>query len=140
MAFPKFIALTALALAFGVSALAQTTPAADQPTLTIVSPTEGQSVSATVNVEFRVANIKIERPMPGHVDQPGAMRTGHIHVRVDDTPWIWLHDVDEPVGVAGLSPGPHKVRLELAGSNHRPVDSKTVTFTVAAPDAGKMGK
>ena len=62
-----------------------------------------------------------------------APRVGHLHVHVDDLPWWWADASDiNTIDVAGLPPGPHKVRIELADSDHEifPGQSKTVTFTI----------
>ena len=31
---------------------------------------------------------------------------------VDDAPWLWADASGEPVVLNGLSPGPHKIRLD----------------------------
>jgi hypothetical protein len=52
---------------------------------------------------------------------------------VDDLPWWWADASDiNTVDIAGLPPGPHKVRLELVNTNHEPFpgQSRTVTFTI----------
>jgi hypothetical protein len=65
---------------------------------------------------------------------PGALtaspRIGHIHVAVDDASWHWADASGTPVILRGLSPGPHKVVIELVDVNHRVVDKGTVTFDV----------
>ena len=57
-------------------------------------------------------------------------RIGHLHVTVDDSPWHWADVSGQPIVVAPLTPGPHKVLIELAGANHRVIDSQTVKFDV----------
>jgi len=60
-------------------------------------------------------------------------RAGHLHISVDDLPWLWADASDlNTVDIAGLPPGEHKVRIELVDANHQvfPGQSKTVTFTV----------
>ena len=64
-------------------------------------------------------------------------RVGHVHVRVDDAPWVWMDASGNPIILGGLPPGPHKVRVELMDSNHRKLDEGTVSFVVpdnAAPE------
>ena len=59
-------------------------------------------------------------------------REGHIHVFVDDTPWLFVHSDSDPIVLAGLQPGQHKVKLQLVGANHMPTGAEqTVNFTVA---------
>jgi Family of unknown function (DUF6130) len=57
-------------------------------------------------------------------------RVGHIHVRVDDASWVWADASGNPVILMGLTPGPHKVLLELEDANHHPLDKGVVTFVV----------
>jgi len=57
-------------------------------------------------------------------------RVGHIHVRVDDASWVWADASGNPIILMGLSPGPHKVLIELEDANHRTLDKGTVTFVI----------
>lgn len=57
-------------------------------------------------------------------------RVGHVHVNVDDAPWVWAHTSPEPVIVVGLSPGPHKIRLQLMTADHQWLDEGAVSFTL----------
>ena len=57
-------------------------------------------------------------------------RVGHIHVRVDDVSWVWADASGNPIILMGLSPGPHKVLIELEDANHRTLDKGTVTFVI----------
>jgi hypothetical protein len=57
-------------------------------------------------------------------------RVGHIHVRVDDASWVWADASGNPVILMGLSPGPHKVLIELEDANHHTLDQGTLKFVV----------
>ncbi len=57
-------------------------------------------------------------------------RVGHIHVRVDDASWVWADASGQPIILMGLSPGPHKVLIELEDANHHALDKGLVTFVV----------
>ena len=57
-------------------------------------------------------------------------RVGHLHVRVDDASWVWADASGNPIILMGLSPGPHKVLIELEDTNHRTLDQGTVTFVI----------
>lgn len=57
-------------------------------------------------------------------------RVGHLHVRVDDAPWVWADASGNPIILMGLPPGPHKVLLELKDANHNALDKGTVTFVI----------
>jgi len=57
-------------------------------------------------------------------------RVGHIHVRVDDASWVWADASGNPIILMGLSPGPHKVLIELEDANHHTLDKGVVTFII----------
>jgi hypothetical protein len=65
---------------------------------------------------------------------PGALaaspRVGHVHVTVDETPWLWADASGTPVILQGLTPGRHTVRIQLVNANHQVVDKGVVTFEV----------
>ena len=58
-------------------------------------------------------------------------RVGHIHVRVDDAPWVWADASGNPIILMGLLPGPHKVLIELEDANHRALDKGIVAFVIS---------
>jgi hypothetical protein len=57
-------------------------------------------------------------------------RLGHLHVTGDEAPWHWAHTSNDPVIVAPLPPGPHKILIELADADHRVLASEIVKFDV----------
>lgn len=142
--------LLGLVLALSVISLAAF--AADTPQLMISSPHDGQTVQPTPGlgpvaiVQFTTQGFKIEglarhRGMDHKMDK--MMNAGHIHVTVDDNSWYWVHSNSDPVVIAGLNPGPHKVTLELVGADHmsmNPPVKQTVTFTMGRGEAMSGGK
>jgi hypothetical protein len=64
-------------------------------------------------------------------------RIGHVHVRLDDAPWVWADASGNPVILMGLPAGPHKVLIELEDANHRALDKGTVTFVVPEKTAAE---
>jgi hypothetical protein len=125
-----------------VSAAAQTTrelrgaaavvPVQNEPSAKIViDPPVAEALSlGAVVVQYRTENLRIA-PVFG----PGALsvspRVGHVHVGVDDAPWVWAHASGEPVIVFGLAPGAHKVRIQLMTANHQRLDEGAVKFTLS---------
>ena len=82
--------------------------------------------------QYRVENLHIA-PVFGAGALQASPRVGHLHVIVDDLPWWWADASDNnTVDIAGLPPGPHKVKIELVNANHEvfPGQSRTVTFTI----------
>ena len=63
------------------------------------------------------------------VNGPAAVAP-HIHVVVDGAPWHWADASGEPVILVGLPAGKHKVTIILADPTHKPLDHKTIEFTV----------
>ena len=83
-------------------------------------------------IQWRAENVNIV-PVFGKGALNVSPRVGHLHVRVDDLPWLWADASNlNTIDIAGMPPGPHKVLVELANANHEVFSgqSKTVTFTV----------
>ena len=87
-----------------------------------------------VQIQYRVENVRIV-PVFGAAALNISPRVGHLHITVDDLPWLWadasdLHTID----MAGMPPGPHKVKIALVDANHNvfPGQVATVTFSVPA--------
>jgi Family of unknown function (DUF6130) len=90
-------------------------------------------------IQYRVENVHIV-PVFGSGAINSSPRIGHLHVHVDDLPWGWVEasDGDNTISVAGLPPGPHKLRVELVNAEHHVFAEcaecrQTVAFTV--PDS-----
>jgi hypothetical protein len=64
-------------------------------------------------------------------------RVGHVHVRLDDAPWVWADASGNPIILMGLPPGPHKVLVELEDANHHTLDQGTVVFVVPEKTAAE---
>jgi uncharacterized protein DUF6130 len=85
--------------------------------------------------QYRVENVHIA-PVFGVAALQVSPRVGHLHISVDDLPWVWADSSDNnTVDIGGLPPGPHKVKIDLVDANHTPFpgQSKTLSFTV--PDS-----
>lgn len=89
-------------------------------------------------LQYRTENCRI-LPVFGKEALHLSPRVGHLHVRVDDLPWMWADTSDNnTVDIGGMPPGEHKVTIELVDPMHRvyPGQSKTLTFTV--PESAKQ--
>jgi Family of unknown function (DUF6130) len=105
------------------------------PKLIVDSPLPNLLDQGIVWIQWRAENVHIV-PVFGKGALNVSPRVGHLHVHVDDLPWLWADASDiNTVDVAGLPPGPHKIRIDLVDANHEvfPGQSKTVTFTIPAP-------
>lgn len=98
--------------------------------LIVDPPLPGPLAKGLVQIQYRTENVRIV-PVFGENARNVSPRIGHLHIRVDDLPWHWADASDSnTVDIVGLPPGPHKIRIELVGADHRPLDVRIVTFTV----------
>jgi uncharacterized protein DUF6130 len=104
------------------------------PKLIVDPPLPDLLDKGVVWIQYRTENVRIV-PVFGKAALDVSPRVGHLHVRVDDLPWLWADASDlNTVDIAGMLPGEHEVLVELADANHQvfPGQSKTVKFTVPA--------
>lgn len=102
------------------------------PELIVDSPLPDLLDQGIVWIQWRAKNVHIV-PVFGKGALNVSPRVGHLHVHVDDLPWLWADASDiTTIDLAGMPPGPHKILIELVNANHEvfPGQSKTVTFTV----------
>ena len=103
------------------------------PKLIVDPPLPGPLAQGIFQAQYRVENLRI-LPVFG----PGALnvspRIGHLHITVDDLPWLWADASDNnTVDIAGLPPGEHKVKIELVDANHKVFPGQVVTLTFTVP-------
>ena len=102
------------------------------PKLIVDSPLPDLLDQGIVWIQWRAENVNIV-PVFGKGALNASPRVGHLHIRVDDLPWLWADASNiNTIDLAGMPPGPHKILIELVNANHEvfPGQSKTVTFTV----------
>ncbi len=102
------------------------------PKLFVDPPLPDLLAQGVVWVQWRVENVHVV-PVFGKGALNASPRVGHLHVHVDDLPWWWADASNiNTIDLAGMPPGPHKIRIELVNANHEPFpgQSKTVTFTI----------
>ena len=102
------------------------------PRLIVDQPLPDLLDKGVVWIQWRAENVNIV-PVFGKGALNASPRVGHLHVQVDDLPWLWADASNiNTIDMAGMPPGPHKVRIELVNANHEvfPGQSKIVTFTV----------
>ena len=124
--------LCAVAIASGVAAArAETSSPTNEPPpkLIVDPPVPDLLAQGVVWITWRVENVNIG-PMSGKEHLHASPRVGHLHIHVDDLPWLWAHMSTAPIDVALLPPGSHKIRIDLVNAVHQAVESKTVTFDI----------
>ena len=105
------------------------------PKLIVDPPLAAGLPQGIVWIQYRVENVRILQVF-GSSAVNISPRVGHLHIRVDDLPWLWADASDNnTVDIAGLPPGQHKVKIELVDANHNVFSgcascSQTVTFTI----------
>ena len=102
------------------------------PKLIVDPPLPDLLAQGVVWIQWRAENVHVV-PVFGNGALSVSPRVGHLHVHVDDLPWWWADVSDvNTIDLAGMPPGPHKIRIELVNANHEvfPGQSKTVTFTI----------
>jgi uncharacterized protein DUF6130 len=101
------------------------------PKLIVDSPSPDLLGLGVVLIQWRVENVHIV-PVFGKGAMSVSPRVGHLHVHVDDVPWLFADWSENTIDLAGMPPGAHKILIELVNANHEvfPGQSKTVTFTV----------
>ena len=128
--------LFAVAMISGVViASAETSKPSNTPPAKLIvdDPVPDLLAQGIVWITWRAENVKIG-PESGKDHLNASPRVGHLHIQVDDLPWLWAHMSTAPIDVALLPPGPHKIRIELVTAIHQGVpeqQAKTVTFTIA---------
>lgn len=108
----------------------------EPPAKIIIDPPLPDALSrGRVVIQFRTENLHIT-PVFGPAALAVSPRIGHIHVTLDNAPWVWVDASGDPVILNGLPAGLHTVRLELETANHQRLDQGAVTFTVPDTPSG----
>jgi len=134
-----FAALTAVSACGG----AQQPPAAPAARVYFVEPKDGASVKSPVHLVFGIEGYQLA-PVPAGTITPEQVRAGmgHHHLGVDQdclpagteivkgTPsWVHFGKGDTTIDMQ-LTPGPHKLTLQLGDDLHRTVDSLCQTIQI----------
>ena len=107
----------------------------EPPPKLIVDPPLAEGLAQGIFwAQYRVENLRIVQVFgPGAIDV--SPRIGHLHINVDDLPWIWADASDNnTVDIAGLPPGKHKVKIELVDANHNAFPGQMVTLNFTVPE------
>jgi hypothetical protein len=102
----------------------------EPPAKIVIDPLLAEPLShGRVVIQYRTENLHMA-PVFGPAALAVSPRVGHIHVTVDDAPWVWVDASGEPVILNGLPPGPHQILIQLENANHQLLDQGAVKFTV----------
>ena len=128
-------------LTLAVLAAATTLSAAGKPRIFFVEPKNGASVKSPVHLEFGIENYTIS-PVPDGTVTTARPGVGHYHVGIDTgcltagktivkgTPsWVHFGKGDSKFDTQ-LTPGKHKLALQLGDDLHNTVKGLCSTITV----------
>ena len=75
-------------------------------------------------------------PVSGPAARNLSPRVGHLHITVDDLPWLWADfGQSNTVVLVGLPRGEHKVRIELVDAEGGLFTAQMVTFNAPGKEA-----
>ena len=114
------------------SAIAQSTllPIDNEPAprLLVEPPLPGPLAQNVAFIPYRVENVRI-LPVSGPAARNLSPRVGHLHITVDDLPWLWADfGQSNTIVLVGLPRGEHKVLIEVVDPEGRLLTAETVTF------------
>jgi hypothetical protein len=99
------------------------------PRLTVEPPLPGPLAQGVVVIPYRVDNLRI-LPLGGPAARNVSPRVGHLHITLDDLPWLWADfGQSSSVILAGLPRGQHKVLIEVVDPEGNVFTGQTVAFT-----------
>jgi Family of unknown function (DUF6130) len=99
------------------------------PRLFVEQPLPGPLAQGVVVIPYRAENLRI-LPLGGPAARNVSPRVGHLHITLDDLPWLWADfGQSNSVILAGLPRGQHKVRIEVVDPEGNVFTGQTVTFT-----------
>jgi hypothetical protein len=116
-------------------------PEANIPRVFFLEPQDGATVKSPVRVRFRDIGFNIE-PVPAGTVTKARPNMGHFHVGTDvdclppateipmANPWIHYGDGKTEEMVMQLTPGAHKLTLQVGDDMHRTVGSLCSTITI----------
>ena len=106
------------------------------PRLIAYPPLAAPLARGVVIIQYRAEHARI-MPVFGKEAQEVSPRLGHLHVTVDDWQGTWAHTSEDPIILVGLTPGAHKVLLEVADPTHTVITGAVVNVVV--PEIKPMG-
>ncbi|MFJ2485326.1 DUF6130 family protein [Pseudomonas sp. NPDC087639] len=99
------------------------------PKLIAYAPLAEPLARGVVIIQYQADHARV-MPVFGKAAADVSPRLGHLHVTVDDWKGTWAHTSEGPIILVGLTPGAHKVLLEVADPTHKILTSTTVSFVV----------
>jgi hypothetical protein len=107
----------------------------EPPAKIVIDPPLAEPLASrgVVIIQYCAQNLHIA-PVFGPGAVSASPRVGHIHVSLDEAPWVWADASGTPIILQGLPPGRHTVTLTLVDANHHPIDKGSITFVIPKKD------
>jgi hypothetical protein len=99
------------------------------PKIFVDAPLPAPLARGVAVIEYCAENLHIV-PVFGPKALAVTPRVGHLHVRVDDSSWVWAEASGNPIILMGLAPGAHKVTVDLVDANHQTLDKAVISFVI----------
>jgi hypothetical protein len=118
------------AIASGAFAQSTVVPIENEPAprLIVEPPLSGPLAQNVELIPYRVENVRI-LPVAGPAARNLSPRVGHLHITVDDLPWLWADfGQSNTIVLVGMPRGQHKVRIEVVDAEGNVFTEQTVTF------------
>ena len=125
------------AIATGAGAQSTIIPIENEPAprLFVEPPLSGPLAQGVAFIPYRVENVRI-MPVAGPAARNLSPRVGHLHVTVDDLPWLFADfGQTNTIVLVGLPRGQHKVLIELVDGEGNLFTAQTVTFQAPGKEA-----
>ena len=98
------------------------------PRLFVEPPLPGPLAQGVAFIPYRVENVRI-LPVAGPAARNLSPRVGHLHITVDDLPWLWADfGQSNAIVLAGMPRGQHNVLIEAVDTEGNVLAAQTVTF------------
>jgi hypothetical protein len=98
------------------------------PRLIVEPPLPDPLAQGVVFIPYRLENLRI-LPVAGAAARSVSPRVGHLHITVDDLPWLWADfGQSNTIVLAGMPRGQHKVLIEVVDPEGNVFTGQTVTF------------
>jgi hypothetical protein len=103
---------------------------APPPRLIVDPPLPAPLAAGRVFIQYRTENMRV-LPLFGAGALQASPRIGYIHITVDDASRHFVDASGETIIVLGLTPGPHKMLIELADPTHMVLDCEVVACAIS---------
>jgi hypothetical protein len=108
-----------------------------EPRLFVEPPLPGPLAQNVVFIPYRVENVRI-LPVAGPAARQMSPRVGHLHITVDDLPWLFADfGQSNTVVLVGLARGRHQVLIELVDAEGNLFTAQTVAFDAPGKAGGQ---